>query len=270
MKLLAIVLVVLVASPALAQSQPTIKGDAAAWQEVGTAWQRLGALRSYRMRVVPPDVQGADKMRMVMEFVNPDRNRMVMDMEDMMTMELVRVGQEPARRRITLKGQVAQVASQNPAQAPSLVNRILGGGIFGLISAFMDPIGFVTNMVIGAVTQAITQRIMSQFVPAGADIRPGVWQCQRPQADASSSASTPEVTVARAGEMTIDGARTRGYDLTYVDQRQNTNTKMRIYVLADRQVPRRIESFDANGKVLGGMDYYDFDAPITIDLPPCE
>lgn len=269
MKILSIVLVVLVTWPALAQSQATVKGDAAAWREVEAAWQRLGALRSYRMRMVaPPDVQGADKMRMVMEFVNPNRNRMVVDIEDTMTMEVIRVGQEPPRRRVILKGEMAQVASQSPSQAPSLVNRILGGGIFGFISAAMDPIGFVTNMVVGAVTQAVTQSVMSQVAPAGADIRPGVWQCQRPQTSASVSASTREVTVARAGEATIDGARTLGYDLTFVEQ--SGTTKMRMYVLADRQLPRRTASFDASGKLVGGMDYYDFDAPITIELPPCE
>ncbi len=268
--LAAAVAIVVAATSAAAQPRSTIKGDEAAAREIDAAFQRLAGLRSYRMKIIPPPgQQGADKMSMVMEFVNPDRTRMVIDMEDTATIEMIRVGQE-LRRRITLKGQMAQAG----AQSPSLVNQILGGGIFGglgtILGAIFDPIGFVTNLVVSAISDAIINRLLA---PVGGNFRPGVWVClQAPSADASSSSSSGgEVTIARLDDATIDGARTRGYDMTVAQQSggRTATSKMRLFVLADRQLPRRMETFDAAGRLQGGMDYYDYDAPFTIDLPAC-
>ena len=260
MRILATILIVIVAaSAATAQSQLTVKGDAAAWQEVSASWQRLAGLKTYRMRMIPaPGTQGVDKMRFVIETVNPDRTRMIMDMEDLMTIEMVRVGQE-SRRRITLKGQLAQAS---PAQSTSLVNQILGGGIFGLLGAFFNPLGFITNLISASVADRMIQRVTNNF-------RPGVWTCPEvPQGASSSTSSNAEVTAARLGESTIEGARTQGYDLTFTEQRGTS--KMRVYVLADQQVPRRIEGLDSSGRPAGSMDYYDFDAAFTIDPPACQ
>jgi len=268
MRILAVILLVIVAaSAATAQSQLTVKGDAAAWEEVSGAWQRLNGMKSYRMKMIPPPgAQGADKMQFVIETVNPDRTRMVMNMEDMMTIEAVRVGQE-FRRRITLKGQLAQAG----AQQPSMVNQMFGGGIFGFLgtiaNAFFNPLGFVTGLIFASIADRMMQQVTNTF-------RSGVWQCPEAGqgASSSSSSSNAEVAAVRLGESTIEGARTQGYDVTFTEQREGrtTTSKMRMYMLADRQVPRRIESFDASGKSQGMMDYYDYDAPITIDLPACQ
>ncbi len=262
MRILAVILVVITTtSAATAQTQPTVKGDAAAWQEVSSAWQRLGNLKTYRMKLIPPPgMQGADKMNFIMELVSPDRMRSVVDMEGMMTLEMIRVGQE-YRRRITLKGQMAQAS----AQSPSLVNQILGGGIFGFLGAIFDPMSFVTNLVFAAVADRMTAQVIGNF-------RTGVWICESPPEGASSTSSNIEVAAARLGESTIEGATTQGYDLTVTEQRQgqSVTTKMRIYVLTDRQVLRRFETFDSSGTTQGTLDYYDYDAPITIELPRCE
>lgn len=272
--LAAAVAIVVATTSAAAQPRSTIKGDEVAAREIDAAFQRLAGLGSYRMKIIPPPgQQGADKMSMVMEFVNPDRTRMVIDMEDTATIETIRVGQE-LRRRITLKGQMAQAG----AQSPSLVNQVLGGGIFGflgtILGAIFDPIGFVTNLATSAISNAISQAFINRLLaPVGGNFRPGVWAClPAPSADASSSSSSGgEVTVARLDDATIDGARTRGYDMTVAQQSggRTTTSKMRFFVLADRQLPRRMETFDAEGKLQGGMDYYDYDAPFTIDLPAC-
>lgn len=268
MRILTVVLiVVMVTSAVLAQSPPqlTVKGDATAWQEVNGAWGRVANLKTYRMKLVPPPgQQGADKTSMIMELVNPDRTRMVMDMEDMMTIEMIRVGQE-YRRRITLKGQLAQAG----AQQPSMVNQMFGGGIFGVLgtiaNAVFNPLGFVTSLVFAGIADRMVQRVTSTF-------RSGVWTCSEAGQGASTSPpSNAEVTAARLGESTIEGARTQGYDVAFTEQRdgRTTTTRMRVYVLVDRQLTRRMEGLDASGKAQGSMDYYDYDAPITIDLPAC-
>jgi hypothetical protein len=69
----------------------------------------------------------------------------------------------------------------------------------------------------------------------------------------------------------VEGARTRVFDVTFSGQQsgQAWTSKMRVHVLDDRQVPRRIEMFDEQGTPAGFFDYTDLDAPITIDLPAC-
>ncbi|MFN3285866.1 MAG: hypothetical protein ACK45F_06250 [bacterium] len=63
-----------------------VEGDARAWEEVGQALARLASLRSYRARVDLGQGQ-----TMAVEFVNPDRVRMVVAGGEM---EIVRVGQQ--------------------------------------------------------------------------------------------------------------------------------------------------------------------------------
>ncbi|MDR5710112.1 MAG: hypothetical protein QN172_10370 [Armatimonadota bacterium] len=63
-----------------------VRGDAQAWQEIHQAMARLASLRSYRVRS-----ELGQGQTMVMEFVNPDRMRMVMAGGEM---EIVQVGEQ--------------------------------------------------------------------------------------------------------------------------------------------------------------------------------
>lgn len=267
MKILAVVLIVfVVAAQIVTAEEPVIKGDPAIAQEVTTAMGRLSGLKTYRMKMVPPaGTRGADQMTMVMERVNPDRFRSIMDMQGMMTLEMVGVGQE-LRRRITLRGEAARA---NEQQQQQMINQFMGGGVFGFLGLIFNPVGTLINMATAAVMQKMTERVTNQF-------KSGVWVCVNTTAQGSSTASSAsaksEITVERAGEGAIDGARTQNYNMTIVAQEsgRTTTTKVRLYVLADQKLPRRMEGLDANGSAQGGMDFSDFDAAITIDLPACQ
>jgi hypothetical protein len=266
LRLLAVALVVMVAAQMVTAQQPVIKGDQAAGQELFAAMGKLGNSKTYRMKLfVPPSAQGAGRMSLITERVNPDRMRTVMDMPDLWTMELIGVGQE-YRRRITLKGELAKMVEQQQQQ---MLNQMMSGGIFGLIGAILNPVGALINVAMNAIAQKMAERATNQF-------RNGVWACMTVPGQSSSSSpsqsSSTEITVARAGESTVEGDRTQAYDLIIVSQEggKTTTTKARMHVLTDRQVPRRMESFDDKGTLQGGMDFYDVDAPITIDLPACQ
>lgn len=264
MKALALTLIVLtIATTAGAQTATTVKGDAAAWGEVSAAWHRLDNLKTYRMRVVPPPgTDHADKMSIITEVANPGRFRFVIEMQDMMTLEMIKVDKE-FRRRITLQGEMAQAVQAQP----SLASQIFGGGIFSIVSAVMDPVGFAVGVVSNIVMSSITEKMMPQAPKFG------VWTCEDAGGAQAQSPSLPtEVTVSRLDDALIDGVKTRGYDVTttVVNQGKSTTTRMRFYVLADRQVPRRIEILDTAGKLEGTIEYSDFDAPFTIELPKCE
>ena len=62
----------------------------------------------------------------------------------------------------------------------------------------------------------------------------------------------------------IDGAATQVFLAAQTGQGQ-----ARVSVLRDRGLPRRVEMLDASDKPMMTMDYRDYDAPITIQLPQC-
>ncbi len=73
-----------------------------------------------------------------------------------------------------------------------------------------------------------------------------------------------KITVARGGAETVEGTATQMYNLTIETQgRQN---RQKLYVATGTGYPRRIEMSSDQGTVT--IDYFDFDAPITIN-PPC-
>lgn len=258
---IALIVALLVASSAPAQ---TVKGDPQAWEELKVAMGRLNQFRTHRTRfgLAPGQARGVE-MSMVSESVRPDRQRMVMRMEDMGMMEVVAVGRE-MRRRMTPLGRGAQMVQQQQG----LFNQAFGGGIGNLIGWITDPVGSAVNLAISYVTSRIASTI------AGVE-RPGLWKCTRldepsptQQAQSSGGQSGPEMTVTKLGEGSVEGARTMVYEIAFPDRGETR--KSRYHVLVDLGVPRRMEMLDSSGSVLGMMDYYDFDAPITIELPPCE
>src|SRR5688572_17918358 len=105
-----------------ASAQVTVKGDAAAWREVGAAYQNLGKLKTYRMKMTASGQPGA----MVLEKVNPDRTRTIMQGQGF-SMETISVGNE-TRSRTTGTGmpqgwqcQSAQSQAGPPASASNPV-----------------------------------------------------------------------------------------------------------------------------------------------------
>ncbi len=196
---LLLILVVVLAAPASAQV--TVNGDAAAWREVMAAYQRLEALRTYRMKFTGVGVPGAGA---VTEVVNPDRSRTVVDL-----------------------GQ---------------------GGM--------------------------------EFVTVGKDTRTrlgnAAWQCQGTSGKRNVGGlpinpreAKGEVAVSKLGVVVIAGARTVAYQFAYSKTATAQPTNVRLYVLADGGLPRRSEVLDKDEKVTVTIDFYDFNAPITIELPRC-
>ena len=80
-----------------------------------------------------------------------------------------------------------------------------------------------------------------------------------------------DIAVSRLGDVAIDGAAALVYlgEPTGRGQGPSMGGKMRFYVLKDRGLPRRMEMLDASDKPTMTVDFRDYDAPITIQLPPC-
>jgi len=188
---------------AAAGAQVTVKGDAAAWREVTAAYENLGKLKSFRMKMEPV---GQTDGAFVIEKVPPDRSRVLIQSQQGVGIEMISVGNE-VRSRV----------NTGPNQATP-------------------------------------------------------WQCRaapvQARAEPDPLKAKGEVTLSRLPDATIDGARARGYRSTMTFEGKPSHS--RIFVLVDRNLPRRTEVLDdAGSKVEMTIDYYDFNAPITIDLPKC-
>lgn len=199
-RLTAAILLVLLAA-ASAGAQLTIKGDAAAFQEVQEARKRLHALRSYRTKLT----SAGSNSTLIFERVKPDRSR---------------------------------------------------------------SIQYLDNLIIESI--GVAGEIRIRMIRSG---KPGVWECASKKPPPQPSRSNPdakgEVTVTRLGELTIDGAKVRKF--LSVTLLQGVSNRQYVYVLVKDRLVRREERLAPRvDKVEHRWDYYDFNAPITIELPPCQ
>ena len=254
----ALAIVILGAAAASGQA-PT--NDPQAAEQLRAAYGRLAGLKSYRMqmKMVPGSPTGNRSMgdlTMLMEVVPPDRFRTTAESDELGIENIIVAGE--VRYRVTkMKEQAAQPAP--------------GMGIFSFLgmalSFALNPVG----TAIGAASMAASSMMgTATGVPSI-----GVWQC--PPKMGGGSAPAPagkageEPAVVRLDDATIDGAATQVFLATQPGQRQGPSlgNKLRIYVLKDGGLPRRMEMLDASDKPAMIADYRDYDAPITIQLPPC-
>jgi hypothetical protein len=86
------------------------------------------------------------------------------------------------------------------------------------------------------------------------------------RADADPSARREgTITVTRGAPESIDGTPTRTYMMT-VDY-QGKTSRLKYYIDPALTLPKRMESQNERGTVI--LDYYDYNAPIVINNPPC-
>ena len=100
----------------------------------------------------------------------------------------------------------------------------------------------------------------------------GPWTCVPSAGPAPIPNTNPqqmagEVTAARGPAVVIEGVQTQSYSYTWKDAVSTSNLK--LYVAVNNGLPKRIESLDNKGAVEMTINYYDYDVPITINLPAC-
>ncbi|MDQ7827568.1 MAG: hypothetical protein QN122_01220 [Armatimonadota bacterium] len=155
------------------------------------------------------------------------------------------------RMRVTSSGQ----------PAPSVVERV-------------NPDRSRMVMKQGEITiESITVGKETRFRMAGPGML-GTWQCQGALPKGAAPAQPPqpgkaegEITVRRLGPRTVAGVSTQAYE--YATSGKGGTTTQRLYVGRDG-LPRRLELLGGKGgQPVTTVDYYDFNAPITIPLPAC-
>jgi len=236
------------------------KNDPHAADQLRAAFGRLAGLKSFRMQMqMDPGGQtgshSKDTLAMAMEVVPPDRIRMTAE-SDETGMESIVVAGEFRYRLTKMKDQ----AQPNG-----------GMGIFSILSMALS---FALNPV-GAAINAASTAAASMMGPALGMPQKGVWQCPpkmgggaAPQAPTGRAGEEPAVS--RLDDATVDGTAAQVFLATQPGQGQGRPFgKMRVYVLKDGGLPRRLEMLDASDKLAMIADYRDYDAPIAIQLPAC-
>ena len=246
---------------AAAVSGQAPKNDPQAAEQLRAAYGRLAGLKSYRVQMTMASGAQAgshstDNLAMIMEVVAPDRFRTTAE-SDEFAMENIIVAGEVRYRLTKLKEQAVQP----------------GGGM-GPFAFLSMALSFALNPA-GAAIGAASMAASSMAGPAAGMPPIGVWQCPpkmgggAPQAPAGKTGEEPAVS--RLDDATIDGVPTQVFLATQPGRGQGASlgNKTRIYVLKDGGLPRRVEMLDASDKPAMIADYRDYDAPITIQLPPC-
>lgn len=78
-------------------------------------------------------------------------------------------------------------------------------------------------------------------------------------------AADTTITVTRGGSEAVDGTPTRTYLL--VVETKGVTVREKMYVATATGFPRRLEIQTERGPLI--LDYFDFNAPIAINDPPC-
>ena len=142
------------------------------------------------------------------------------------------------------------------------------GGTFTQTMEIVVPdrvrmIGTQGNVTFETIVIAQEQWARGPGVPGGCAKIPGVGRRPNPR-EGLDHPTDARITVARGGPQTVEGTATQLYNLTL--ETQGRQTQQKLYVATGTGYPRRIETASDQGAAT--IDYFDFDAPITIN-PPC-
>lgn len=118
--------------------------------------------------------------------------------------------------------------------------------------------------------------VVSESIVAGKDGRVrqagGPWQCLPEQVPIALNPKdmteiTGEVTATRGPVLAVDGVQTQSY--TYSTNENGKKSNIKLFVALTNGLPKRIQMLNEKGAVEQTLDYFDYNAPITITLPPC-
>lgn len=136
----------------------------------------------------------------------------------------------------------------------------------GVTIEFVTPDRWHTKMDTGGFAM--------ETIMVGNDIRfrqgGGPWQCTGQAAEVPMTdpgKMSGEVTASKGPAVTVDGVQTQSY--TYTWKIEGIVVTSKIFIAVSSGFPKRIQMLGDKGEVEAQYDY-DYNAPITITLPPCK
>jgi hypothetical protein len=123
----------------------------------------------------------------------------------------------------------------------------------------------VTSAIMPALEQAAAKKMIEQE-ESGASLNR--WTCRDVKKDPSAPTSPPSLMNAKAtGRALVGPEEAKTYSFSVLDEQSQKEVPMILYVSAASGLPLKIEMTQPEGSLV--VEYYDFDAPITIDVPEC-
>jgi outer membrane lipoprotein-sorting protein len=123
----------------------------------------------------------------------------------------------------------------------------------------------ITSAIVPVMEQAIAKKMIEKEEGEASLNR---WTCRDVKKDPSAPTSPPNLLNAKATGRTMVGAdEAKTYSFSILDEQSQKEMPMTLYVSAASGLPLRIEMTQPEGSM--SVEYYDFDAPITIDVPEC-
>lgn len=180
----------------------------------------------------------------------------------------------PAAPKLVVKGDAkawaeVSAAMTKIAKLKSYRSKGTVAGPTGPMVTMMDvvnPGSFYSKTTVGGKAVEVIQVGTAVRMRTGG----GAWLCDTQQQDRLGSDPEKmwgEVTAARGPAEAIAGVQTQSY--TYVWKNDVMTVKTRLFVATTDGLPRRAQVLGDDGSVMMTTDYYDFNAPIKITLPPC-
>lgn len=156
------------------------------------------------------------------------------------------------------------VKRQMEAQAAAFASNVVSAAATGALGG---PVGMLSaGMQLGmGVAQTAATRAGAERGKQHISLKR--WTCRSLDGPTADSASPPIKSARLLGTGPAGDRAARIYEFTVVDAGTGTVMPMKAFVASDSGLPVRLEATTSEGGM--AMDYYDFDAPITIALPDC-
>jgi len=140
----------------------------------------------------------------------------------------------------------------------SLLRSIAGGPQAVIAPAVTNAMAFAAQETVG--------RAMIEAEKKGASLNQ--WTCRGVKVEKSNEASSRTLmNVKAAGTATVGAEKAKTYRFSVKDAESGREVPMTLYVSASSGLPLKIEMSQPEGSVT--MEYYDINAPITIEVPAC-
>ncbi len=116
-----------------------------------------------------------------------------------------------------------------------------------------------------------------ESIQVGSEIRVrignGQWMCNPGGQPANVPNLKPEqmkgeVSATKGPVVPVDGVQSQSYKYTWKSEYISSN--FALFVALNTGLPKRMQVLDDKGAAQSTFDYFDYDAPITIELPACK
>jgi hypothetical protein len=141
-------------------------------------------------------------------------------------------------------------------------------------SLIRSALGGPTSALTGVLTQALMNPALQQklvektLAKEEREASLNQWTCRDAKPEKADTASPPHLLNAKAtGKAKVGSEAANSYEFSIQDEESRMEMPVTLYVSASSGLPLKLEMSQPEATMV--MEYYDFDAPIQIEVPGC-